>query len=177
MIERRISAVVGALLTVLLVSACVTPAQRDQTDRPALADGKARVFFLRQNSVFQSGKPAELEINGTTFATLRNRDYTFVDLPEGEHHFVVSVFPHTGAFRSGLQLKAGQTRFLLVRPDTRQDDRRPLFRESRRFDLDGGQFEVHEIGSESGQDYRRGMRYSAPITAAPPPLHRKSSSG
>ncbi|MBG05445.1 MAG: hypothetical protein CMM59_15375 [Rhodospirillaceae bacterium] len=174
MIERRIGAVVGALLTVFFLSACVTPAPKGQTDGPALADGKARVFFLRQNSVFQSGKPAELEINGTTVAKLRNRDYTFVDLPEGEHHFVVSVFPHTGAFRSGLQLKTGQMRFLLVRPDTRQDDRRPLFRESRRFDIDGGQFEVHEVGPESGEDYRRAMQYRPPLAVTPPPLKRQS---
>ena len=123
---------------------------------------------------FQSGKPAELEIYGTTVAKLRNRDYTFVDLPVGEHHFVVSVFPHTGAFRSGLQRKAGQTRFLLVRPDTRQDDRRPLFRKSRRFDIDGGQFEVHEVGPESGEDYRRAMRCRPPLAVTPPPLKRQS---
>ena len=103
------------------LSACVTPAPKGKADGPALADGKARVFLLRQNSVSQSGKPAEHEIHRTTVTKPRNRDYTFVELLKGEHHLVVSVFPHTGAFRSGLQLKAVQTRFLLVRPDTRQD--------------------------------------------------------
>ena len=104
MIERCIGAVAGALLTVFFL-AYIKPAPKGQADGPALADGKAHVFLLRQNSVFQSGKPAKLEINRTTVTKLRNRDYTFVDLLEGEHHLVVSVFPHTGAFHSGLQLK------------------------------------------------------------------------
>lgn len=169
---RTIGALTAALLTALAVTGCQTTETASTSALPAVGDGKARVIFLRQNSVFQSGKPANLEINGKTVAKLGNRDYTYFDLPEGEHYFVVSVFPHTGAFRSGLTLKARQTRFLLVRPDTRQDNRRPLFRDSRRFDLDGGQFDVQEIGAESGEEYRRAMKYKPPL-ARVPALQRK----
>ena len=80
---------------------------------------------------------------------------------------VVSAFPHTGAFRSGLVLKPQQVRFLLVRPDTRQDDRRRLFRDSRRFDLDGGLFDVQEVGAKSGEEYRAVMRYKTPLAPVP----------
>lgn len=166
------------LFTVLIaigIAGCATPKADPAAEDhklPAVSEGQARVVFLRQSSVFQSGKPVELQINGAVVAKLKNRDYTYVDLPAGEHYFVVTVFPHTGAFRSGLTLKENDVRFLIVRPDTRQDNRRPLFRDSRRFDLDGGQFNVQEIGPDSGEEYRRAMRYRALI--AKPPANFKS---
>lgn len=167
MIKRHVGAMIGAAL----LSLVIYPLSADDAvprALPELADGKARVFFLRQSSVFQSGKPVELEINGAMVAKLRNRDYTYVDLVPGEHYFTVSVFPTTGTFRSGLTLIENQVRFLLVRPNTRQDDRRQLFRDSRRFDLDGGQFDVQEVSAASGEDYRRSMRYQRPLAEVPP---------
>jgi hypothetical protein len=95
-------------------------------------------------------------------------------MPAGEHYFVVSVFPHTGAFRSDLTLKEKQIRFLLVRPDTRQDNQRSLFRDSRKFDLDGGQIDVQEIGQTEGETYRRAMHWREPL-ASVPKLQRKRS--
>ena len=109
-----------------------------------------------------------MEINGALVAKLRNRDYTFVDLLPGEHYFTVSAFPTTGTFRSGLTLAEKQVRFLLVRPNTRVEERRTLFRDSRRFDLDGGLFDVQEVGVANGEDYRRSMRYRKPIATVPP---------
>ena len=95
-------------------------------------------------------------------------------MPAGEHYFVVSVFPHTGAFRSDLTLKEKQIRFLLVRPDTRQDNRRSLFRDFRKFELDGGRFDVQEIGQTEGETYRRAMHWREPL-ASVPKLQRKRS--
>ena len=62
-------------------------------------------FLIASKFGFPIRQTCKAEINRTTVTKLRNRDYTFVDLLEGEHHLVVSVFPHTGAFHSGLQLK------------------------------------------------------------------------
>ena len=118
MIKRHIGAMIGAFLLSL---AHLPLSAHDAPPRtlPELAEGKARVFFLRQSSVLQAGKPVDLEINGALVAKLRNRDYTFVDLLPGEHYFTVSAFPTTGTFRSGLTLAEKQVRFLLVRPNTR----------------------------------------------------------
>ncbi len=167
MIKRHIGAMIGAFL----LSLAHLPLSADDAPPrtlPELAEGKARVFFLRQSSVFQSGKPVELKINGALVAKLRNRDYTFVDLLPGEHYFTVSAFPTTGTFRSGLTLAEKQVRFLLVRPNTRVEERRTLFRDTRRFDLDGGLFDVQEVGVTNGEDYRRSMRYRKPIATVPP---------
>jgi hypothetical protein len=177
MIERHLGAMMGALLTILTLTGCTTTQQSAPaltSPIPELSEGKGRVIFLRQSSVFQAGKSVELEINGASVAKLRNREYTYFDIPAGEHYFVVSVFPHTGAFRSGLTLKEKQIRFLLVRPDTRQDNRRPLFRDSRKFDLDGGQFDVQEIGPTEGETYRRAMHWREPL-APVPELQKKQS--
>ena len=84
MIKRHIGAMIGAFL----LSLAHLPLSADDAPPrtlPELAEGKARVFFLRQSSVFQAGKPVELEINGALVAKLRSRDYTFVDLLPGEH--------------------------------------------------------------------------------------------
>jgi len=129
--------------------------------------GQSPRCVLRQSSVFQAGKPVELEINGASVAKLQNRKYTYFDIPAGEHYFVVSVFPHTGAFRSGLTLKEKQIRFLLVRPDPRQDNRRFLFRDFRKFDLDGGQFDVQEIGQTEAETHRRAMHWRDPLASVP----------
>lgn len=160
----------GGMLVMLALAGCASPrGGKAESTLPAISTGQARVVFLRQGSVFQAGQPVELQINGATVAKLRNRDYTYFDLPPGNHHLVVTVFPHTGSFRTGLTLKDTETRFLLIRPDTRIDDRRPLFRESRRFDLDGGQFDVQEIGTASGEEHRRVMHYSPPLSKVPAP--------
>lgn len=168
--QRRFGAVIGALLLTLTLAGSVSAgdsAAAGPNRLPELAADKARVVFLRQGSVFQAGKPVMLEINGADVAKLRNRDYTYFDLPAGEHFVVVSAFPHTGAFRTGLSLKARQVRFLLVRPNTRQDDRRRLFRDSRRFDVDGGLFDVQEVGAKDGEEYRAAMRYEMPLAPVP----------
>jgi len=167
MIKRQQGTLVGAILIFLLGNPVLAEDNRT-TGLTKLADGSARVIFLRLSSVFQSGKPAELQVNGTTVAKLRNREFTYFNLPAGEHYFVVTAFPTTGAFRSGLNLKKNQTRFLLVRPNTRHKRRRELFGDSRRFSLDGGQFDVHEIGSVSGGDYLQSMRYREPLLVVPP---------
>ena len=177
MIERHTGAMMGAFLAILTLAGCTTteqPIPPLTPTMPGISEGKARVVFLRQSSVFQAGKPVELEINGASVAKLRNREYTFFDMLAGEHYFVVSVSPHTGAFRSGLTLMEKQIRFLLVRPDTRQDNRRSLFRNSRKFDLDGGQFDVQEIGQTKGETYRRAMHWREPL-ASVPKLQRKRS--
>ena len=177
MIERHLGTMMGALLTILILAGCTTTEQSVPplaSAMPGLSEGKARVVFLRQSSVFQAGKPVELEINGASVAKLRSKEYTYFDIPAGEHYFVVSVFPHAGAFRSGLTLKEKQIRFLLVRPDTRQGNRRPLFRDSRKFDLDGGQFDVQEIGQTEGETYRRAMHWREPL-ASVPKLQKKQS--
>ena len=36
------------------------------------------------------------------------------------------------------------------------------------FDLDGGLFDVQEVGVTNGEDYRRSMRYRKPIATVPP---------
>ena len=170
MIERHTGAMMGALLAILTLAGCTTteqPIPLLTPTMPEISKGKARVVFLRQSSVFHAGKPVELEINGTSVAKLRNREYTFFDIPAGQHYFVVSVFPYTGAFRSGLTLKEKQIRFLLVRPDTRQDNRRSLFRDPRKFDLDGGQFDVQEIGQTEGETYRCAMHWREPLASVP----------
>ena len=113
MIERRIGAVVGAPLTVFFYRLASHRRRKDKRMVRRWRMAK-RAFSYCVKIRFSNQANLQLEINRTTVAKLRNRDYTFVDLPESEHHFVGSVFPHTGAFRSGLQLKAGQTRFLLV---------------------------------------------------------------
>jgi hypothetical protein len=177
MIKRHTGAMMSALLAILTLAGCTTTEQAIPPLTPnmtGISEGKARVVFLRQSSVFQAGKPVALEINGASVAKLRNREYTFFDMPAGEHYFVVSEFPHTGAFRSGLTFKERQIRFLLVRPDTRQDNRRSLFRDSRKFDLDSGQFDVQEIRQTEGETYRRAMHWREPL-ASVPKLQRKRS--
>ena len=118
MFKRHIGAMIGAFL----FSLAHLPLSADDAPPralPELAEGKVRVFFLRQSSVFQVRKPVELEINGALVAKLRNRDYTFVDLLPGEHYFLVSAFPATSTFRSDRTLAEKQIRFLLMRPNTR----------------------------------------------------------
>ena len=75
MAKRHFGAMIGAALLNL---AHLPLSANDEPSRalPELADGKARGFFLRQSSVFQSGKPVELELNGALIAKLRHRDYT-----------------------------------------------------------------------------------------------------
>ena len=167
MIKRQHGTLVGVIL-IFLLGIPVLAEDNTPTGLTKLADGKARVIFLRLSSVFQSGKPAELQVNGTTVAKLRNREFTYFDLPAGEHYLVITAFPTTGAFRSGLHLKRNQPRFLLVRPNTRNKIHRELFGGSRRFGLNDGQFDVHEIGPLSGEDYRQSMRYRKPLAAVPP---------
>jgi len=55
-----------------------------------------------------------------------------------------------------------------MRPNTRVEERRTLFQDLRRFDLDGGLFDVQEVSVANGEDYRRSMRYPKPIAAASP---------
>ncbi len=170
MIKRHTGTMMCALLVILTLAGCTTteqPAPPLTPPMPGISEDKARVVFLRQSSVFQAGKPVELEINGASVAKLQNRKYTYFDIPAGEHYFVVSVFPHTGAFRSGLTLKEKQIRFLLVRPDPRQDNRRSLFRDFRKFDLDGGQFDVQEIGQTEAETHRRAMHWRDPLASVP----------
>ena len=108
-----------------------------------------------------------MEINGALIAKLRHGDYTYLDLLPGKHYFTVSVFPTTGTFRSGLTLAEKQVRFLLVRPNTRLEQRPALFRDSRRFDLDGGLFNVHDVSPPNGEVYCRSMRYQQPLAEIP----------
>ncbi len=77
MIERHLGAMMGALLTILTLTGCTTTQQSAPaltSPIPELSEGKGRVIFLRQSSVFQAGKSVELEINGASVAKLRNRD-------------------------------------------------------------------------------------------------------
>ena len=76
MITRHTGAMMGALLAILTLAGCTTteqPIPPLTPTMPEISEGKARVVFLRQSSVFQAGKPVELEINGASVAKLQNR--------------------------------------------------------------------------------------------------------
>ena len=75
MIKRHIGAMIGAFL-LSLAHLPLSADDEPSRELPEPADGKARVFFLRQSSVFHSGKLFELEIKGALIAKLRHRDYT-----------------------------------------------------------------------------------------------------
>ena len=88
MIKRLTGTMMCALLVILTRAGCTTteqPAPPLTPPMPGISEDKARVVFLRQSSVFQAGKPVELEINGASVAKLQNRKYTYFDIPAGEH--------------------------------------------------------------------------------------------
>ena len=85
---------------------------------------------------------------------------------------MIGGFSHTSAFRSGLTLKKNKICFLLVRPDTHQDNCRSLFHYFQKFDLDGEQFDLQEIGQRKGETYHHAMHWREPLTSVPE-LHNK----
>lgn len=164
MTRRTIALLASALATLWLIGCAAAPETGDRTTLPEIPGGKSRLYVLREHSIFQAPVDATFELNGVTVARLANSDFTYVDVPAGDYYFVVSGLPNSGAWRSGLKLEEKQARYLLISPNKRPDEERSLFRDSRRFDWDGGTFIVHLLNTVTGAETVHHMRYTRPLS-------------
>ena len=108
------SRVLPLLLSLLLLSACASPAPRPSTELPPLAEGEGRTLFYRGCGVLGSAIRPQIKLAGDTVGRAFPSAVFFVDRVPGDYPLHFDAETGRGP---DIRLAAGETVYVELAPD------------------------------------------------------------
>jgi hypothetical protein len=106
----------GALVLTILLSACMASGPKfSEYKIPSIPEHYARIYFLRDLSLYASGQTARIAIDGRSVGSLAVNGYLVVDVQAGGEH-IIAASDLTSTSVARIAIDEGQTGYLLISP-------------------------------------------------------------